>query len=105
MSKIGKITELTDDQLDKISGGKPDWDGNATGQNQNLKSQFSRNNLNMNQKTNFFTKLFSIFSVNSNTNNNSITNQYSVTNNNARINSNTNFLGINENENQNQNEN
>lgn len=102
MSKITKTTELTDEHLDKVVGGKPDWDGNTTGQNQNLKSQFSRNNLNVNQKTNFFTKLFSIFSVNSNTNNNSITNQYSVTNQNintnANINSNTNI-------NQNQNEN
>lgn len=101
MSKIGKTTELTDEQLNKISGGKPDWDGNAAGQNQNLKSQFSRNNLNMNQKTNFFTKLFGLFGIN----NNAITNQHSMTNNNARINSNVNFAGINENENQNQNEN
>ena len=101
MSKIGKTTELTDDQLDKISGGKPDWDGNATGQNQNLKSQFSRNNLNVNQKTNFFTKLFSIFSVNSNTNNNSITNQYSVTNQNINTNANINANTNNQNQNEN----
>lgn len=101
MSKIGKTTELTDEQLNKISGGKPDWDGNATSQGQNLKSQFSRNNLNMNQKTNFFTKLCGLFGIN----NNAITNQHSVTNNNSRINNNVNFAGINENENQNQNEN
>lgn len=101
MSKIGKTTELTDEQLNKISGGKPDWDGNATSQGQNLKSQFSRNNLNMNQKTNFFTKLCGLFGIN----NNAGANQHSVTNNNARINNNVNFAGINENENQNQNEN
>ena len=105
MSKIGKTTELTDEQLDKVSGGQTTWTGGGANVNQNLRSRIQGVNTNINQNTNFFTKLFSIFGANQNSNNNSITNQYSVTNNNSRINNNANFLGINENENQNQNEN
>ena len=101
MSKIAKTTELTDEQLDKVSGGQTTWTGGGANVNQNLRSKIQGINTNVNQNTNFFTKLFSIFGIN----NNAITNQHSVTNNNARINNNVNFAGINENENQNQNEN
>ena len=102
MSKIGKTTELTDEQLDKVSGGKTTWTGGGPNVNQNLRSRIQGVNTNVNQNTNFFTKLSSIFGNNQNSNNNSITNQYSMTNNNARENSRVNFLGIN-NENENEN--
>lgn len=100
MSKITKTTELTDDQLDKVVGGKPDWDGNTNNQNLNQRTKYT--NLNVNQKTNLFTRLLSFFGLNQNsnffvpTNKNSITNQFENTN--ANINANTNI-------NQNQNEN